>query len=440
MWVALWLLAALFAVRPARAQSFDLRETGWEGTKGLVDLARQELGEARVVATNRLDWQTLGPGDGVVIVHPELAVDGDELGAFLRAGGRAAVLDDFGAGDRILARYQIKRVPAPRAPLYALRNNPNLALAEPVSETVAGRKGGVHPVVADVTRLVTNHATGFAHPDLSTVLRIRASGEPDVALAVAGQVGKGRLFAMGDPSAVINLMLRYPGNRAFSLGLLRYLVDDDAWGSRQGRLIFVSNRFTEVGAYGAESGTSRELREWARSLRGEVQKLGGEGLPRNAALALAVMSAAALLLWIASTSAKAYQHPSPRFARGVPLLAQGGAAGRAAVLAAPTTHRGLVLLEQKDALEEQLGALLGIERPMMSALMEELKRRDVLPAPVYAELRRVLLIMAKVETAVASGSPIRVSREQMLSAEKIAAEVVETVRRTQTRTQNQGST
>ncbi len=187
----------------AWAQPFDLREAGWEGAKGLVDLARHELGDNRVVATNRLDWPSLTPADGLLILHPEVTPDSEELAAFLRAGGRAAVVDDFGVGDRVLARYQIKRAPAPKSPLFALRGNPALALAEPVNEMMAGRRGGVHPVVAEVDRLVTNHPTGLIHPDLSTVLKIRASGEADVALAVAGQVGKGRLFAMGDPSSLI---------------------------------------------------------------------------------------------------------------------------------------------------------------------------------------------------------------------------------------------
>lgn len=417
--VALWSSAA-------SAQPFDLRETGWEGTKGLVDLARQELGEARVVATNKLDWQSIGPTDGLLLLHPEVAADGEELAAFLRAGGRAAVLDDFGAGDRILQRFQIKRIPPPRAPLYALRGNPNLALAEPVSETVAGRRGGVHPVVAEVTRLVTNHPMGLLHPDLSTVLRIRATGEADVALAVAGQVGKGRLFAMGDPSAVINLMLRYPGNRAFAVGLLKYLVDDDSWGTRQGKLVIVSNRYEESGVYGADSSTSREVREWLRSLRAEVQKLSGEGLPKGLAFALAVACASGLILWGMSAAARIYRHPVPRFARGVPLVAQGGLVGRAAVLAAETTHRGLLLLEQKDALEEEMAVLLGMDRaPTMAVALDEITKRGLLDAGKLAELRKVFLEMAKVETAVSTGNPIRVTRQALLRAERVSREVCE---------------
>ncbi|MCC6645560.1 MAG: DUF4350 domain-containing protein [Polyangiaceae bacterium] len=407
--VALWVVVS---GRAAWAQSFDAREAGWEGTKLLVELARAELGEARVVADNRLDWHALSPADAVLVIHPELVPDVDEVGAFLRAGGRMAVLDDFGAGDRLLggSPYHIKRVPAPRAPLYALRGNPNLALAEPVAEVVAGRRGGVHPVVADVTRVVTNHPTGLSHPELTTVLRIRATGEPDVALAVAGQVGKGRLFAMGDPSAVINLMLRYPGNKAFALGLVRYLVEDDpSWGARGGRLFIVTNRFQEAGVFGASTGAERELKEWARSLRHEVQRVSGDGLPRHVALALAVLAGTGLLLWVLSSSARGYEHPLPRYVARVPLVAQGGAAGRLAVLSAPSTHRALVLLEQRDALEEQVCARLGLApRPGAAALQDALSRDGRVPRETLDALRRLQARIARVETAVAAGAPVRV--------------------------------
>jgi hypothetical protein len=421
-----WLTGLLFLVSLLAwpgvlwAQSFDLREAGWEGSKGLVDLARHELGESRVIATNRIDWASLTPADGLLLLHPEVAPDSEELAAFLRAGGRGAVVDDFGVGDRVLARYQIKRVPAPKKPLFALRSNPALALAEPVNEVVAGRRGGVHPVVAEVDRLVTNHPTGLVHPDLSTVLKIRAAGEADAALAVAGQVGKGRLFAMGDPSAMINQMLRYRGNRAFSAGLVRYLVDDDSWGTRQGRLVIVSNRFEEAGVYGADSTTTRELREWLRSLRSEIQRVSSEGLPRGVAWSLAVACVAALVLWGLSVSGRIYRPPTPRFARGLPLVGQGGVAGRAAVLAAESTHRGLVLLEQKDAFVERLGALLGLDRtPHLSVVVEELARRKLIDGMALIELKKMVAEMTRVETAVSSGQPVRVTRQTLEWVERL---------------------
>lgn len=426
------LLAALLCLfasatwsRSAWAAPFDLGDAGWEGAKGLVDLARAELGEGRVVAKNKLDWSALGPDDGLLVLHPERTLDRDELAAFLRMGGRVAVLDDFGAGERILSRYHITRVPAPLNPVQMLRENRDLPLAEPVSEMMAGRVAGVHPVVADVQRLVTNHPTGFSHPDLSPVLRIRARGEADVTVAVAGQVGKGRLFAMGDPSAVINQMLRYPGNRAFGVGLVKYLVDDDAWGTRQGKLHIVANRFEESGAFGADNTATRELKDAFRSLRTEIQKVGSDGLPPGGLLGLAVVFGAGLLLWVANQSARIYQHVVPRFARAQPLVAQGGVAGRAAVLSAPSTHRGLVLLEQKSAFEEEVSALLGLERTStMHALVATLRERSALSEATLLDLVAVEKIMAKVELAVTAGRPLRVTKEQIEHAGRARQAVV----------------
>jgi hypothetical protein len=409
----------------AAAAPFEAHDTSWEGLRSLVDLAEAELGPARVVTAATLDWSTLTPADGLLLLHPERTVDADELAAFLRAGGRAAIVDDYGAGDRILQRYQIRRTPSPTNPLLTLRDNAAFAVAEPVAETVGGRQQAVHPVAAEVSRLVTNHPTGLLHPDLSPVLRIRARDEADVTLAVAGQVGKGRLFAMGDPSAVMNLMLRYPGNRAFAAGLVRYLVDDDQWGSRQGRLVLVSNRFTEKGAYGSDSALGREVRDALRSLREGLLRVESGGLPRAALLSLAVLLLAGLSVWVAGAAARRYPKPVPRFARPTGLLAQGGAAGRAAALAAPSTHRGLILLEQKHALEEAVGALLGLPRaPTMGPLVDELVRRKLVRPGTLERLKETLLYMAKVETAMAAGTSVLVGKKRLDLAEEVSREVL----------------
>jgi uncharacterized protein DUF4350 len=418
-------LGLLFA-GAAAALPFEARDGGWEGLQSLVKIAEDELRDvSRVVTTSTLDWSALTPADGLLLIHPERTVDADELAAFLRAGGRAAIVDDYGAGDRILQRYQIRRTPSPVNPALTLRDNPSFAIAEPVAETVGGRQQAVHPVAVEVSRLVTNHPTGLLHPDLSPVLRIRALNEADVTLAVAGQVGKGRLFAMGDPSALMNLMLRYPGNRAFAQGLVRYLVDDDQWGPRQGRLVLVSNRFGEKGAYGNDSAFGREARDFVRSLREELAKVETAGLPRAALLALAVLLLAGLSVWVAGAAARRYPKPVPRFARALGLLAQGGVAGRAAALAAPSTHRGLVLLEQKHALEEAVGALLGMPRvPMMGPMVEELERRRLVRADTLGRLKEALLYMAKVETAMATGTSMQVGRGRLEWAERVGREVL----------------
>src|SRR5438046_1981498 len=126
------------------------------------------------------------------------------------------------------------RAPWPSRPAETRRGNPQLAIAEPASN---------HPVVQGVGKVVTNHATGVRHPELSPVLKVRALGEPDILLAQAGAVGQGRFLALGDASVVINAMLRYPGNKGLARGLLRYATDDDTWGKRGGRVFIAIGDF-----------------------------------------------------------------------------------------------------------------------------------------------------------------------------------------------------
>src|SRR6185295_18660781 len=293
-------------------------------------------------------------------------LDEGELSKFMREGGRVVLLDDYGRGDSLLTAFNMRRVPAPRSPAESLRHNPQLALAEPAS---------AHPVVADVNRVVTNHPTGLSHPDLSPVLKIRATPpEQDVVVAVAGAVGKGRLLAVGDPSIVMNSMLRYAGNKTFARGLVRYTVDSDAWGKRGGRLFIASGSFEQKGAYGDDEST---WSDWLRGLR-----LG-------------------LVVWVGSRAGRLHKPVTPRFVRKTPAVAQGGVAGHAAVIAAPQTSRVLAILELKSALEEQLTALLGLPKvPGHTELMNQVSIRGLLDAEGVVALRKLLLRMSSVETMV----------------------------------------
>ncbi len=171
----------------------------------------------------------------------------------------------------------MERVASPRHPAEFLRRNPQLALAEPAS---------AHPVVSEVSRVVTNHPTGLSHPDLSPVLKIRAMGEPDVVVAVAGAVGQGRLLAVGDPSIVMNSMLRYGGNKAFAKGLVRYSVDHDSWGqARRSPLHRRPAASDQKGNFGDEESTwsdwMRALREALEAMRRDGVALGDRVRPRD---------------------------------------------------------------------------------------------------------------------------------------------------------------
>jgi Domain of unknown function (DUF4350) len=416
-------LSVVLAALSARAASFGFKDSGWEGTSELVDLARQRLGQSRVRAVETLDYGRLTPADGVIVLHPVVNLDYDEVSAFLRAGGRLALMDDYGKGAALLDYFHIHRIAAPRHPAQMLRHNPELAIAVPSVEVVAGYEQGRHPIVAHVDKLVTNHPTALVHPNLTPVLTIPAIGEPNATLAVTGIIaGRGRLFAMADPSAVINLMLRYPGNRAFAQGLVDYLVEDDSWGKRGGTLYLVEGQFEQRGHYGGVSSLSENLREYADGLSDLVSDTRRSGLPRSLALVLAGFAALASVLWAALNATRIYHRRLPRYATATALVAQGGVAGRAAVLAAPTTERALALLEVKSALEEGLALRLDLgQEPNRAALLAEIDRQDALSKRSFEDLKQMLDEMNKAELALVAARQFRVkastvegAREQML--------------------------
>jgi hypothetical protein len=383
------LFAVMLAVTRADAAPFDLSGSDWEGCSELVRLARAELGPTRVVPTSQIDFHELKPDDGLLLLYPEKNLDVDELSKFMRAGGRVVMLDDYGRGDSLLEHFGIERVASPRHPAEFLRHNPQLALAEPAS---------AHPVVSDVNRVVTNHPTGLSHPELSPVLKIRGDGEPDVIVALAGAVGQGRLLAVGDPSTVMNSMLRYSGNKSFARGLIRYTVDHDSWGKRGGRLFIASGSFEEKGRYGDEESS---IGDWLRSLREALESMRHDGLPSWLAYAMACAIGLALVVWVGSRAGRLHKPVTPRFVRKTPAVAQGGVAGHAAVIAAPQTSRVLAVLELKSALEEQLTSLLGLPMvPGHTELMAQVTAKGLLDAEGVARLRSLLLRMSNVETMV----------------------------------------
>lgn len=395
-------VVGLLVAAGARAASFEGQDSSWRGTSELVDLARRRLGPERVVVTGTLDYGALGPSDGVLVLRPEVALDFEQLSAFLRAGGRLAVLDDYGAASGFFERFHIRRIPTPRRPAGMLRENPALAVAVPVVQEVAGYEQGRHPVVAGVSKLVTNHATALTHPNLTPVLEIPAIGEPNATLAVTGIIAnRGRLLAMGDPSVVINQMLRYPGNRAFAEGLVDYLVEDDSWGARGGKLYVVANRLTQRGRFGGKAGLADELSDRLSALAGLVTTVRRDGLPELAATLLAALAALGVVAWMGVVSTRPFR-PSPlRFVAETPLVAQGGAAGRAAVLAAPTTERVLALLELRSALVEGLGERLGLAPgAAVSTLVEEIDRQGALGRQSFEALKAMLAEMNRAEAAV----------------------------------------
>ena len=392
-------LALLLCQRDANAEAFDVSSGDWEGCGDFVRLAGEELGDARIVPTSRLDLADLKREDGIILLHPEKTLDSASLARFMKAGGRVILLDDFGSGDGLLEHFEMERVPVPARPAESLRNNPQLAIASPA---------GPHPVNMDITRIVTNHATGLRRlagkEDLSPVLKIKAAdGEPDVLIAVAGAVGQGRLLAVGDPSIVINAMLRYPGNRTFARAIVRYAGDDDVWGKRAGRIFIVNGNFEQKGSYGDGSTLATEWSERVRAFEDALAATRNDGVSSALAYFLAVAVALGVIVWVGSTAGRTHRPVTPRFTRGIPLSAQGGVAGHAAVIGGDRTSRALAMLEWKSALEEELCGLLGLENaPAHDVLTSQVAAAGLLDTQGLHALRQLLLRMASIETMILS--------------------------------------
>ncbi|HTQ06217.1 MAG TPA: DUF4350 domain-containing protein [Polyangiaceae bacterium] len=401
-----------------------MNDQEWEGTSELLDIARGVLGRGRVEIVGTLDYGKLEAVDGVLALHPEVDIDTEEMGAFLAAGGRLALLDDRGRAPSFLARYHIQRVEAPLRPAQVLRGNNNLPIALPVLQEVAGQEQSRHPTMRDVDRIVTNHPTALTHEKLTAVLEIPAIGEPNATLAVTGVIEKrGRVFAMGDPSVVINLMLRYPGNRAFAKHLVEYLVDRDEHGDHPGKLYIVTNAFGQRGHYGGASGPLRELADLASGIRDGFRSADENGFSATLAIVFAAFALAVTLVWSLEFALRAYRRYVPRYALATPLAVQGGVAGRAALLAAHATDRALVLAEIRSALAEALAERLGTDaRAGAARLLEEVKAREVLDQRGIRELSDLLAELDRGIAELGSGRKLRIGS---LRVEKLHEKMLE---------------
>jgi hypothetical protein len=425
-WAASFCWVALATLWAGSAQAaFDLNDPSWEGGSELFELAKKRLGRERLEIAATLDYSKLTAKDGIVILHPDAELDYAELSAFLRAGGRLALLDDHGNGDKFLARFQIFRVRAPLTPTKMLRDNPSLPIAEPAVQIVAGQEQNRHPITQSVDSVVTNHPTALTHPNLTPVLSIAARGEPDATLAVTGIIAnRGRLFAMADPSAFINLMLRYPGNRKFAEGLLNYLVEPDSWGERGGKLYFVSNTFQQKGQFGDRGGL---LSNMGQALTDTLTDVHDHGLPEPLPLLLAALGCLGVTAWAMVYAARPRPRVTPRYSTAEPLVAQGGPSGRIAVLSAPTTDAALGLAELRAAALDLFGERLSLGRgPSAKLVLTEIERRSLLSAEARRDLEQAFLELRLIEDRIVKKQRRLIPASRMESLrKKVMAAVLE---------------
>jgi hypothetical protein len=220
-------------------------------------------------------------------------------------------------------------------------------------------------------------------------------------------------------------MMRYPGNRRFASGLLQYLVASDRPTPTTGRLFICANDFDERAGFGGVTPWRKSIDRAMQSVLEGLGALRREGLPPWLRPLVAGLVAFVVAWWARSAFGRSYRPRLPRFARPTPLLAQGGLAGRVAVLSASTSPRALALLELRSALAETLALQLGLPPETRAAVsMDEAVRRGWVEPAAASGARAVLERMRKAEAGVLAGRPARVSRRDIEQAARVVREIL----------------
>lgn len=343
----------MLRVEVASAQAdYDPRSPAWNGTSELLRVATEA--DIDVRPTRTLDWDTLRPREAILVLYPTRSLGIADLSAFLEDGGKVAWLDDFGASEPFLEWFRFRRERrvrgVPRAPEL-----PELLLARPRS---------AHALAEGVDVLVTNIPSALSHPGLTPVFDFVPPGDAQPqGFLLVGQIGQGKLVVGGDPSVLVNTMMRFPGNRQFARNLLTFLAD-----GRRVHLVWGDTRVT--GIYRGRSRARTPVREAVNTLNDSLsalsRALGAPSALRPLAMLLSLAAAcvAGALVW--------GRRPSERYGPRGPVGAAAGVAERVALYAAGKVNLLVPALRARNYFEQALLKGLGV-RP---------------PADVHALLRR----------------------------------------------------
>lgn len=225
-------VAVVFVYAAATSTAaFGAYNPAWDGSSDVAGVAAAVGTETTVVeSTDR--YGTVEPDGAVALVlsprTPYRPADAARIEAFVAAGGTVLVADDYGPYANELLREVGADARIDGRPLrddHTHYRSPALPVATDVT---------THPLTTGTERLTLNHGTavrpngaqvlvrtsGFAYLDANRNARLdSAESVGSYPVASVEAVGAGRVVVLGDPSALINVMLERPGNRAF-LGTL----------------------------------------------------------------------------------------------------------------------------------------------------------------------------------------------------------------------------
>jgi len=222
--VAVGVVLALGAAGTAAAADFEPRRGAWNGLSYFVATAAEAKVELEV--HDALDWTTVSPRTIVLLVAPRVGPRRDDpsLSAFMAAGGRLIVADDFRAGYAWLRGFGLRlqnRAGPAGAYVGDLRFLPRFSLR------ALGPYLAFHDHHADAEPVVVlNHPASLSvrePPPEGMKPRIRGWFGDRARGWLAEVTGAAKVLAVADSSAFINAMMRgFYGNKQLAANVLRY--------------------------------------------------------------------------------------------------------------------------------------------------------------------------------------------------------------------------
>ena len=222
----------LSSTAEAAENDYSVTNIDWNGLATFHSMAIEK--GFQVDTTGILDFKELKPSTALVIIYPTASLATGDLTSFMEAGGMVLLADDFGKSSLFLKAFGIER----RAVRDLMDTKPELGteldtqdpktIESPLNPSIrnlyrgsrlhpmAKANDGSHTLSEGVEKLVLNHPAVFE----SKFTSIFFLEKPKHGVVLDLSVGKGRLTLISDPSVLINLMLRFPGNRRFASNLL----------------------------------------------------------------------------------------------------------------------------------------------------------------------------------------------------------------------------
>jgi hypothetical protein len=229
--------------------------------------------------------------------------------------------------------------------------------------------------------------------------------EPPQGFLLVGQIGQGKLVVGGDPSVLVNTMMRFPGNRQFARNLLTFLAD-----GRRVHLVWGDARVT--GVYRGRGRARTPVREAVNTLNDSLsalsRALGSPVALRPLAMlvSLAVACVAGALVW--------GRKPSERYGPRGPVGVAAGVAERVALYALGKVNLLVPALRARHYFEQSFLKALGVRPPAdLHAILRSADTR--FGEPLAREARAVLEELDGLRDAAGDAAPPVVSSARFLS-------------------------